>query len=170
MPLLSLGDGRYFLVVMLLLKMSLSIFLTTMGPCAIAFPLQEPQRATHSSLLRYTHHPSLRNQEKRRWQHYSTKQDLTTITSNATRSSDVPFPDNKFVVEIDADVDSPTLEMDSEAMTLVRNGNRLELSSTNNDQPSVVLFDGLPPNIWTTGKPPVTAAAAASSTSSSFSS
>jgi len=170
MPLLSLGDKRSFLVVMLLLKMSLSLFLTAMGPCAIAFSLQEPQRATHSSLLRYTHHSSLRNQEKRSWQHYSTKQDLTTISSNATRSSDVPFPDNKFVVEIAADVDAPTLEMDSEAMTLVRNGNRLELSSTNNDQPSVVLFDGLPPNIWTTGKPPVTAAAAASSTSSSFSS
>jgi len=53
-------------------------------------------------------------------------------------------------------------------MALIRKGNRLELSPTNDDQPPIVFLDGLSPDIWKTSKPPKRTTS--STHSSSFSS
>jgi len=78
---------------------------------------------------------------------------------------DITFPENPVSDDAIFSGDLP----DSTPMTLIHEGNDLKLS-TNNDEPPILLLDGLSPDTWISSKPQSGATQSPTASSSSFSS
>lgn len=171
---------RFFLVTMFLLQCSFSLLLssngdsnTAMGFGASAFPVKEmslkrtaASRATVPSQFRVTN-GRRRRKHPSGWGSYTTQRVLSSTPTvdedlNTTAYVDIGF------LETPVEELLPPLSPDVPSMSLIREGNSLKLSPTDN-QPPIVLLDGLSPETWTTTKP-LLSTSASTPTSTSFSS
>jgi raffinose synthase len=185
----SLEDVRPFLVAVLLVQFSLSVILssssednTAMGFGAMAFARSKFHVTAGRSASTVHRRRRVRQQHGGGWQYATTPDGVLAATPvleedfNATYV-DIGFPESSFEDESLSPPLPATADVSSEtpSMTLVREGNRLKLSTPtlSDQQPTIYILDGLSTETWTAVKPPTVASSSStssSSISSSFSS
>jgi hypothetical protein len=165
----SLEDVRPLLVAVLLMQLSLSLILSSNEDVAMGFGAMAFAR----SKFHVTAGRSASAIQRRRRQHVGwqfAKEGVLAATPVLkedfnTTYVDIGFPDSSFD---DESLSSPTADVSSDTlpMTLVREGNRMKLSTpTNSDQPTINILDGLSPETWTAVKPPTVSSTSTISTS-----